>query len=275
MKPILLLAALALPVVASAGTGWTNTVGGAQQFLDPANWDEGDVNGVFPAEWTSSSSATHSIRLTNDWTGTIRFLGGIVKEVTFAGFNASNTRGEARTITLDGDLVLAPAVSQYSDSRLTFDANIGFDLGGATRTILGNGVLGTKLRFNGPISNGDLVLDGDGAAMALLGAGAVDGDVVLRPNTTLSADYPGSATMVKRANDVELHRATLSVNARNASDTARFDALSVTGAEAAACADAAALAFASSSSCFLSFSVILSASSCSMSLSSISFIMSG
>ncbi len=232
MKPILLLAALALPAAAFAGTGWTNTVGGAQQFLEPANWDEGDVNGVFPAEWTSSSSAAHSIRLTNDWTGTIRFLGSIVKEVTFAGYNASNNRGEARTITLTGDLVIQPAVSQYTDSRITFDANVGFDLGGETRTLFGNTTLGTKLRFNGPFSNGNLVLDGDGAAMALLGAGAVDGDVVLRPNTTLSADYPGSATFVKRANDVELHRATLSANARNASDTARFGALTVTGADA-------------------------------------------
>ncbi|MBR0056719.1 MAG: hypothetical protein IJP66_05260 [Kiritimatiellae bacterium] len=124
-------AALALPGAAIAGTGWTQTAGGVQQFFDPDNWDEGDVNGIFPAGWTSSSSATHSIRLTNDWTGTIQFLGDIVKEVTFAGFNASNTRAEARTITLDGDLVLAPAVSQYSDSRLTFDPNIGFDLGGA------------------------------------------------------------------------------------------------------------------------------------------------
>ena len=232
MKPILLLAVLALPAAAFAGTGWTNTASGAQQFLEPANWDEGDVNGVFPAEWTSSSSATHSIRLTNDWTGTIRFLGSVVKEVTFAGFNAANTRGEARTITLTDDLVIQPAVSQYTDSRITFDANVGFDLGGETRTLFGNGILGTKLRFNGPISNGNLVLDGDGAGMALLGAGAVDGDVVLRPNTTLSADYPGSATMVKRAKDVELHRAILSVNARNASDTARFDALVVTGIDA-------------------------------------------
>ncbi len=232
MKPLLLLAALALPAVSFAGTGWTNTVAGAQQFLEPANWDEGDVNGVFPAEWTSSSSATHSIRLTNDWTGTIRFLGSIVKEVTFAGYNAANTRGEARTITLTDDLVIQPAVSQYTDSRITFDANVGFDLGGKTRTLFGNGILGTKLRFNGPFSNGNLVLDGDGSAMALLGAAAVDGDVVLRPNTTLSADYPGSATFVKRANDVELHRAILSVNARNASDTARFGALAVTGIDA-------------------------------------------
>ncbi len=226
------LAALALPAAVSAGTGWTNTVAGAQQFLDPANWDEGDVNGVFPAGWTSSSSASHTIRLTNDWTGTIRFLGSIVKEVTFAGFNALNNRGEARTITLTDDLVIQPAVSQYTDSRITFDANVGFDLGGKTRTLFGNGILGTKLRFNGPFSNGNLVLDGDGAAMALLGAAAVEGDVVLRPNTTLAADYPGSTTFVKRANDVELHRATLAVNARNASDTARFGALAVTGIDA-------------------------------------------
>jgi len=219
------------PSRADITTGWTNTVGGAQQFLDSANWVDGDVNGIFPAEWTSSSSNTHSIRLTNDWAGTIRFLGSIVKEVTFAGYNAANTKAEARTITLTDDLVIQPAVSQYSDSRLTFDANIGFNLGGVTRTFFGNSAIGGKLRFNGPISNGNLVIDGDGAIISLLSTSAVDGNVTVRPNTTFAFDYPGSATFVQRAKNVELHRATLSVNARNASDTALIDTLTVTGAD--------------------------------------------
>ena len=215
-------------------TGWTNTVGGVQQFLDSANWVDGDVNGIFPAGWatgTENGSAL-TLRLTNDWTGTIRFLGGINQPVTFAGFNASNTKGEARTISLDGDLVLAPEVSQWTSSKLTFDANIGFNLGGMTRNILGNGILGTKLYVNGSFSNGNLVLDGSGAAMALGGTSAVDGNVVLRPNTTLASDHTSSVTNVKRAKDVELHRATLSVTARNTSDKTQIDALTVTGADA-------------------------------------------
>ena len=231
-KAIALLMSICLGAFASfAGTGWIQTTGGAQQFLDPANWDEGDVNGVFPAGWTSGTASTHSIRITNDWSGTIRFYGNIVKEITFVGYNAANTKAEARTITLTDDLVIQPAVSQYSDSRLTFDANIGFNLGGVTRTFFGNSAIGGKLRFNGPISNGNLVIDGDGAIISLLSTSAVDGNVTVRPNTTFAFDYPGSATFVQRAKNVELHRATLSVNARNASDTALIDTLTVTGAD--------------------------------------------
>ena len=229
-KAIALLMSICLGAFASfAGTGWIQTTGGAQQFLDPANWDEGDVNGVFPAGWTSGTASTHSIRITNDWSGTIRFYGNIVKEITFAGYNAANTKAEARTITLTDDLVIQPAVSQYSDSRLTFDANIGFNLGGVTRTFFGNSAIGGKLRFNGPISNGNLVIDGDGAIISLLSTSAVDGNVTVRPNTTFAFDYPGAANTVKRAGNVELRRSTLSVNTHNYDHTSQIDALTVTG----------------------------------------------
>ena len=210
-------------------TGWKQAAAGAQQFLEPTNWVGGVINGVFSPEWSSGSSSTHSIRLTNDWTGTIKFYGSIIKEVTFAGYNAAGTRGEARTITLTDDLVIQPAVSQYSDSRLTFDANIGFDLGGATRTFFGNSTIGGKLRFNGPISNGNLVIDGDGAIISLLSTSAVDGNVTVRPNTTFAFDYPGAANTVKRAGNVELRRSTLSVNTHNFDHTSQIDALTVTG----------------------------------------------
>ena len=210
-------------------TGWNQTDAGVQQFLEPANWVDGDINGVFSSEWSSSSSNTHTIRMTNDWTGTIKFYGSIIKEVTFAGFSADNQKGEARTITLTDDLVIQPAVSQYSDSRLTFDAKIGFDLGGATRTFFGNSAIGGKLRFNGPISNGNLVIDGDGAIISLLSTSAVDGNVTVRPNATFAFDYPGAANTVKRAGNVELRRSTLSVNTHNFDHTSQIDALTVTG----------------------------------------------
>ena len=213
-------------------TGWQQTAAGAQQFLDPANWVDGDINGVFSADWSSSSSNAHVIRLTNDWSGTIKFYGSIYKEITFAGYNAAGNRGEARTIALTDDLVIQPAVSQYTDSRITFDANIGFDLGGETRTVFGNSTIGGKLRFNGPFSNGDLVIDGDGAVVSLLSAAAVDGNVALCPNTTFSFDYPGAAITVKRAGNVELRRATLSVNTHNYDHTSQIDALAVTGEDA-------------------------------------------
>lgn len=231
-KAIALLVSICLGAFSSFAeitTGWTNTTAGAQQFLDPANWVDGDINGVFSSEWSSDTSNTHSIRLTNDWTGAIKFYGNIYKEITFAGYNAAGNRGEARTITLTDDLVIQPAVSQYTDSRLTFDANIGFDFGGVTRTFFGNSAIGGKLRFNGPISNGNLVIDGDGAIISLLSTSAVDGNVTVRPNTTFAFDYPGAANTVKRAGNVELRRSTLSVNTHNYDHTSQIDALTVTG----------------------------------------------
>ena len=71
IKTTLLLLA-ALPLAAHAGTGWNTNDGGALQFLDPANWNEGDVNGVFPAGWTPAAAL--NLRFTNDWTGSFSFL---------------------------------------------------------------------------------------------------------------------------------------------------------------------------------------------------------
>ena len=66
-----------------AGTGWNTNDGGSLQFLDPANWNEGDVNGIFPADW--APAAALNLRLTNDWTGTLTFLGSVAKDTTFYG----------------------------------------------------------------------------------------------------------------------------------------------------------------------------------------------
>ena len=228
MKKLILFAALALPAAAFAGTGWTNTVGGAQRFLDPANWDEGDVNGVFPAEWTPAAATT--IQLTNDWTGSLSFLGSIAKDTTFAGRNAQNNRDESHTITLDGDLLVRPSASA---GKLIFNATVGLDLGGVERTVeTYSPSSADKFRVNGPITNGDLVLAGNGAGMTLVGAAAVSGDVSIGPNTTLAVNWATAGSTVRRADDVELRRATLAVSAYRGNDTAEFGALTVSGQDA-------------------------------------------
>ena len=231
MKPTSLLAALAalaLPAAAFAGSGWTNTAGGSLRFLDPDNWDEGDVNGVFPAEWTPAAATT--IQLTNDWTGSFSFLGSIAKDTTFAGRNAQNSRDESRTITLDGDLLVQPTASA---GKLIFNATVGLDLGGVERAFeTYSPSSADKFRVNGPISNGDLVLAGNGAGMTLVGAAAVSGDVSICPNTTLAVNWATAGSTVRRADDIELRRATLSVAAYRGNDTAEFGALTVSGRDA-------------------------------------------
>jgi len=227
IKTTLLLLA-ALPLAAHAGTGWTNTVGGAQQFLDPDNWDEGDVNGVFPAEWTPAAATT--IQLTNDWTGSLSFLGSIAKDTTFTGRNAQNSRDESRTITLDGDLLVRPAASA---GRLVFNATVELNLGGVERTFeLYSPSSADKFRVNSPISNGDLVLAGNGAGMTLVGAAAVAGDVSICPNTTLAMNWAAAGSTVRRTDDIKLRRATLSVAAYRGNDTAEFGPLTVSGRDA-------------------------------------------
>lgn len=221
-------AALGVAVCANAGTGWTNTVGGAQRFHDPANWDDGDVNGVFPAEWTPAEATT--IQLTNDWTGSLSFLGSIDKDTTFAGRNAQNLRDESRTITLDRDLLIRPTASA---GKLIFNATVGLDLGGVERSFeTYSPSSADKFRVNGPITNGDLVLAGNGAGMTLVGAAAVSGDVSIGPNTTLALNWATAGSTVRRADDIELRRATLSAAAYRGNDTAEFGALTISGRDA-------------------------------------------
>ncbi len=229
---LLVLCVCALTASADITTGWQQTEAGAQQFLEPSNWVGGNINGVFSSDWSSSTSNTHVFRLTNDWTGTIQFLGSINKEVTFAGFDVANSKSESRTITLDGDLVLTPAAAQYTDSRLTFDAAVRFDLGCATRNIFVDGNLGTKLRVNGQMTNGNIVLNGAGGGMSFLASGAIDGDVLLKTDTTLAFDYPGAETEVCRVKDIDLHRATISANTHNYNHTSKLAKVTVDGSDA-------------------------------------------
>ena len=212
-----------------AGTGWNTNDGGSLQFLDPANWNEGDLNGIFPAGW--APTAALSLRLTNDWTGTLTFLGSIAKDTTFYGRKNDDSGAQNRTITLDGDMLIQPSAAA---GKLIVDATVGFDLGGETRKFLCYAPSSAdKFRVAGPIANGNLILGGNGAGMTLVGDTAVGGDVTVLPNTTLVVNWATPGSTVRHANDVELHRATFAVSAYKGDDTAVIDALRVSGKDAA------------------------------------------
>lgn len=229
MFMLLALAAVAFPSSAFAGTGWNINDGGSLQFLDPANWNEGDINGIFPAGW--APDAALSLRFTNDWTGTLTFLGSIAKDTTFYGRKNDDSGAQNRTITLDGDMLIQPSAAA---GKLIVDATVGFDLGGETRKFLCYAPSSAdKFRVAGPIANGNLILGGNGAGMTLVGDTAVGGDVTVLPNTTLAVNWATPGSTVRHANDVELHRATFAVSAYKGDDTAVIDALRVSGKDAA------------------------------------------
>ena len=212
-----------------AGTGWNTNDGGSLQFLDPANWNEGDINGIFPAGW--APTAALSLRLTNDWTGTLTFLGSIAKDTTFYGRKNDDSGAQNRTITLDGDMLIQPSASS---GKLIFDATVGFDLGGGTCAFLCYAPSSAdKFRVSGPIANGNLILGGNGAGMTLVGDAAVGGDVTVLPNTTLVINWATSTAAVRRTEDLELHRATFAVSAYQRNNTFETGTLRVSGADAA------------------------------------------
>ena len=228
IKTTLLLLA-ALPLAAHAGTGWNTNDGGALQFLDPANWNEGDVNGVCPAGWTPAAAL--NLRFTNDWTGSFSFLGSIAKDTTFYGREDNDSGAQNRTITLEGDLLVQPSASA---GKLVFDATVGFDLGGETRSFLCYAPsTADKFRVSGPIANGNLVLGGNGAGMTLVGNASVGGDVLVGENSSLVVNWATSTAAVRRTEDLELHRATFSVSAYQRNNTFETGTLRVSGEDAA------------------------------------------
>lgn len=217
--------ACATAFTAHAGTGWNQTAVGYPLFLDSANWDEGDVNGIFPASWTPTAAL--NIRFTNDWTGTLTFLGSVAKDTTFYGRKDDDSGAQNRTITLDGDILVQPSASA---GKLIFDATVGFDLGGETRTFLCYAPsTADKFRVTGPISNGNLILGGNGAGMTLVGDATVGGDVTVMPNTTLAINWATKAGTVRRSEMMALKRATLSMNGYKATDISEIGELVVSG----------------------------------------------
>ena len=216
--------------LAHAGSGWNTNDGGSLQFLGEENWNEGDINGIFPDTW--APTAALSLRLTNDWSGTLTFLGSVTKDTTFYGRKDNDSGAQNRTITLDGDILVQPSASA---GKIVFDATVGFDLGDETRTFLCYAPsTADKFRVSGSFARGNVILGGHGAGMTLVGNAAISGNVQIRPNTTLTVNWATSSAAVRRAEEVEMHRATFSLSAYQRNNTFETGKLRVSGRDAAA-----------------------------------------
>lgn len=224
-------ALVAIAVVAIVGqrteaeitTGWNVTAQGTQNFLDAANWVNGDVNGVFSSEWTPAGWQVLSF--SNDWSGTFSILGNVAKDITAK----SSNNGSPRTITLTDDLICKPSASS---GIIVFDSTIQLDLGGEFRTFyLYSPSADSKLRLKGSTSNGTLVLSGNGAGLMLAENGRIGGDVRIGTNTTLSINYATANSTIRRVDDVEIHRGIFSLSAYNGNETHEVGTITVCGDE--------------------------------------------
>ena len=180
MKPILLLAALAalaLPVSASAGSGWIQTayadrINNAYDFFDSANWDEGDVNGLF-GSGLGTGKTTQFIKFGQDWTNAFSFAHSNEANLTFVGDGTRNA-----TWFVPGDAVFASPATKgaitfgnETDGRKFF-----LDLGGAKRRFALGGTGGYA--FANAVTNGDLEIESTAPAVSLKYSGAmVAGDL--------------------------------------------------------------------------------------------------
>lgn len=201
-------------------TGWLPTAAGTYTFTDSANWANGDVNGVFSADWTPGANMT--INFTDNWTGSFSFLGNITKNVTFQG------SGGTKTIYLTDDFVIQPATS---GGQIIFNNSVNLDLGGGTRRFrLYSPSTPDKFRFNGAIVNGDAIIEGS-AGISLFNAASFSGNVKVCENSSVAINYATANSTVRRAEDVELCRGTIAVAAYNGNDTAEFGKIIVNGSE--------------------------------------------
>lgn len=200
------LAALALPVSAEITTGWLPTTKGAYDFLDAANWANGETNGVFSADWTSGTGGDNDLYLGADWTGSFKIFGAIAGRTIIRASNGPHA------VTLDDDLYFQPSSmgadfvfgNGYEDKK-----KLNFDLGGTTRKVYMNGT--TRWIFSDRISNGDLVFDGSGA-VTFRSAGGSSGSITLSTNMLLQTAFTSSdkaAVDAVRAHNLTVNRSRL------------------------------------------------------------------
>jgi len=176
--------------LADITTGWLPMTKGTYNFLDAANWANGETNGVFSA----------------DWTGSFRIFGSI------AGRTLVRASNGPHTVTLDDDLYLQASSmgadfvfgNGYDDKK-----RLNFDLGGMTRTVFMNGT--SRWIFSDRMTNGDLVFDGAGAFTFRTGGGS-DGSIVLSPNMILQTAFTSSDKSdvdAVRASNLTLNRSNV------------------------------------------------------------------
>ncbi len=183
-------------------TGWLPTAAGTYTFTDSANWANGDVNGVFSADWVSAGKQT--LQFANDWTGTINVYGGVNNEITLAGRNG------IKTLNIIDDFDFMASSMTSSSSQFIFANTLVLDLGGATRKLHLNGTAGWM--FQGTVQNGTLDINGTGQINLRDSNAQVTSDVKLSGGVNYKTTYTsGTSSDVDkvRAANMSISRSSL------------------------------------------------------------------
>ena len=168
-KSSVLLSALSMLAGTAAFGGWIQTAAGTYDYNDPANWEGGVLDGVFPSTLVLKGAQTiqfaDDTALTNGLT--LNYDGKFA--ITFVS-SATNELGEARsaTVTLGGDITMNTKVNDgavvVNFGSQTSGKEVVLDLGGAARTItVAQGR--TTLKILNKVTNGGLVLENVGTVL--------------------------------------------------------------------------------------------------------------
>ena len=172
-----------LALFADPATGWLQTGAGPYDYNDPANWVNGEINGVFGKDLTLTADQTITFAADTVLTGGLTFACGGGKKISLTSSDST-----VRTVTLGGDIVNNSAGNVEPSETLTFD------LGGEKRTI--NCAAGTVL-IHGVIQNGGLVYTG-AKDLRLYGANTFSGGFTVAATGYLYVNGPkifGSGTV--------------------------------------------------------------------------------
>ncbi|MBR5548761.1 MAG: hypothetical protein IKU71_03425 [Kiritimatiellae bacterium] len=179
-KAIALLVGTFAGVFASralAGTGWTQTtwadkINNAHDFFDTANWDDGDINGVF-GTGLGSAKVTQYIKLGQDWSSAFSFQHSNEANLTFVGDGSRNA-----TWFVPGNMAFAPSATKGVICFGNESAGRKFllDLGAAKRKFTLSGTAGYV--FANSITNGDLEISSTAPVVSLRYSDAtIDGNL--------------------------------------------------------------------------------------------------
>ena len=179
-KAITLLVGICAGMFASralAGTGWTQTtwadkLANAHNFYDTANWDDGDINGVF-GSGLGTGKITQYIKFGQDWSNAFSFVHSNEANLTFVGDGLRNA-----TWFVPGDVVFAPPTTKgvicFGNENVY--RKFILDLGAAKRKFTLSGTAGYV--FANSITNGNLEISSAAPVVSLRYSDAtIDGNL--------------------------------------------------------------------------------------------------
>jgi autotransporter-associated beta strand protein len=181
------LALLPAALLAQPTTGFLQNGAGPWDYDDTANWVGGTINGVWDSALTLGANQIVSFDsdlglgtgLTFGYTG--------ARDLTLRG------DGTDRTITLGGDITVAPVSNQtVTLGSTTAGQNLNVNLGG-NRTF--NVSTGKTLRLHNALSGGNLTLNGNNSATTAGGSVILSGDTAAAASNSISVTNGASLSV--------------------------------------------------------------------------------